>query len=218
MASNLSKSIRQFVFGGRIGTTTTTTFISLAAAIPAITYLTNFLNDIGLKNISELIDNNIIASVGVFSAGVGAGVGELFSALGFADDPLAKKFKQLDDVIRERDWLITHLVSGNVTEEKYINNIKNEIENLTNKQKQIAFSIKSEWSQYKKSGFINNMNSQLTTSRSVNNFTKMDQRTADTTSVESFYKSMSNIIEAATKGKATMLNKSVINKLNSINV
>ena len=146
------------------------------------------------------------------------GVGELFSALGFADDPLAKKFKQLDDVIRERDWLITHLVSGNVTEEKYINNIKNEIENLTNKQKQIAFSIKSEWSQYKKSGFINNMNSQLTTSRSVNNFTKMNQRTADTTSVESFYKSMSNIIEAATKGKATMLNKSVINKLNSINV
>lgn len=218
MASNLSKSIRQLVFGGRIGTTVTTTFISLAAAIPAITYLTNFLNDIGLKNISELIDNNIIASVGVFGAGVGAGVGELFSALGFADDPLAKKFKQLDDVIRERDWLITHLVSGNVTEEKYINNIKNEIENLTNKQKQIAFSIKSEWSQYKKSGFINNMNSQLTTSRSVNNFTKMDQRTADTTSVESFYKSMSNIIEAATKGKATMLNKSVINKLNSINV
>jgi hypothetical protein len=218
MASNLTKSIRQLVFGGRIGTTVTTTFISLAAAIPVLGMVTNFLKDIGLKNISDLIDENIIASVGIFGAVVGAGVGELFSAFGFADDPMAKRFKKLDDVIRERDWLITHLVSGNVTEEKYITNIKKEIESLTKKQKEIAFGIKSEWEQYKKGGFINNMDSQLTTSRSVNNFTRMDQRKADTTSVETFYKSMSKVIEAATKGKATMLNSSIINKLNSINV
>lgn len=215
MASNLTKSIRQIVFGGRIGTTVTTTFISLAAAIPVMGTLVSYLKDIGLTSVAELIDNNILASVGIFGAVVGAGVGELFSAFGFADDPMAKKFKKLDDAIRERDWLITYLVSGNVTEEKYINNIKSEIEILTKKQKQIAFDIKAEWEQYKKSGFINNMNSQLTTSRSVNNFTKMDQRTADTTSVEAFYKSMSKVIEAATKGKAAMLNSSIINKLNS---